>query len=227
MSPALLLSDRVNRYMINESVMILLFDNKYFMKNKIYTFLALLCAVIISATCTTHATVTPSTTAPISPNRSSTPTRIITLLPIDTATPAASSTLVTETAQPSSTPVPQRTPGEPVTKLEAGHAVILSQIQMVDLLRGWGMSQNGHILRTSGGGVNWLDVSPPEKGYKLGAVFNQATAWAIPTGGYKITEKPNGASVINGYDYEVAWRTDDGGKTWNSSNLISLALSLS
>ena len=98
----------------------------------------------------------------------------------------------------------------------AGEHVLLGELHMLDQQHGWAVTYSEvvdwHILRTSNGGENWIDVSPPvqaveEEGSYLwarAAFLDAGRAWVIYTSTYR------GAPGL-------VWRTADGGQTWDRS----------
>ncbi|MEE9216696.1 MAG: hypothetical protein V3U32_04600, partial [Anaerolineales bacterium] len=138
--------------------------------------------------------------------------------PVPTATdqPTIEASVVPETS--ATPPEPTATervalPARPVLEpqLEAGQPVVIDQIQMDSTKEGWAIGSHPdadlapsiHVLRTSDGGRNWLEVTPPEDSTLMtvigGMHSSGSNAWVIYLGTDRV------------------WRTTDGGVTWIAS----------
>ena len=94
-----------------------------------------------------------------------------------------------------------------IPHLDAGTAIEITKITMVDSQQGWAIAQandsSDHILRTNDGGESWWDVTPPETAptgdshlQAAGFFLNSDHAW------------------VSFSSYEIVWRTSDAGITW-------------
>ncbi|MDR3576764.1 MAG: hypothetical protein P4L50_23110 [Anaerolineaceae bacterium] len=136
-----------------------------------------------------------------------------------TATVRASVTSPLPTGTPTLTPTATSTPNP-----NAGKAVMIKTIKMVDTQNGWAVGQIGSssdsILFTRDGAASWKNVSPPQASGPVvstnsaAAAFflNASQAWVI----FHDQDPQSGVSP------EVVWRTSDGGHTWNISQDIAL-----
>ena len=141
-------------------------------------------------------------------------------------------------AQAQSTPVPLTLTGD--------HAAKFQQIHMVDAANGWAVvgiphpnpdahpgqvyaGSYAHLLRTQDGGQTWVDVSPPtpygdapvmhylpcdcfDNGLLKFAFLDAQHAWIVNDQfGIPGNQIYNGISV---------WATDDGGASWQLSNVL-------
>ncbi|HJS17693.1 MAG TPA: hypothetical protein VJ785_03020 [Anaerolineales bacterium] len=99
------------------------------------------------------------------------------------------------------TPSPARIDAEPL------EAPALIELNMLNELDGWGVSET-EIVRTNDGGITWYDVTPPdmdETGYSVDTYFLDTDhAWV---------QKPDFEHFPNS---GLIYRTDDGGLTWTS-----------
>jgi WD40 repeat protein len=136
--------------------------------------------------------------------------------PIHSATQSATRT-ATSTATYTTTPEP-----EPeqilITLYPAGQPVSLDSLYMIDARHGWAIGgeaeQPQHVLRTSDGGLTWVDVTPPENvpidlyehDVATSVFLDAETAWVIYS------------TYLNGaIDVSTLWRTQDGGHSWEPS----------
>jgi len=111
--------------------------------------------------------------------------------------------------------------GNSISHLAPGSSVTITQIHMLTLTDGWGAGygmddKTEHILRTYDGGKTWTDVTPPEvfdpdnSKSALTYFMDSGHAWAFYYG--PLTDS-------TAIDYETAWCTIDGGKSWQSAPL--------
>ena len=84
---------------------------------------------------------------------------------------------------------------------------------MLDEYNGWGLETTGHLLRTVDGGSSWKDVTPPEVGFF--ATGDTMHAWDF-VGTWGACEVCPGGWAMG----LVAWRTVDGGQTWQRGSLF-------
>lgn len=133
-------------------------------------------------------------------------------------------------AQPSLTPTPSLVPSTPtatvnpgaISHLASGSAVDVTFVQMLDGKNGWGVGGvkksniSNHVLRTTDGGITWLDVTPPEqadatdsasKASAVGFFPDINTAWVTIHGSWP-------AAVPAA---PIVWKTMDGGLHWIAS----------
>ena len=175
---------------------------------KVFSFLCIF--VLFAAGCVQQITPTVVPSTPIPPGDAITATA-----PIPSVSATAPAASATQTALPTPTPV----------STQAGQALTLAKIQMLDAQVGWGVGNIPtnpfqRILRTGDGGARWQDVTPPQPVADAAssetaalAAFQDAThAWAayfmpLPAP----TRKPL-----------VVWSTADGGKTWQTSKPLEL-----
>jgi photosystem II stability/assembly factor-like uncharacterized protein len=146
------------------------------------------------------------------PTRASAPQRL---------RPSSSENITPEPTLPVDTPTPGITPtlGPQVVKIESIH--------MLGASNGWAIGQvppslNDHILRTSDGGQTWKEFSPvkstgdqldlPEQG-ATAFFLNDNSAWVTLYNRQTATESTP----------VIVWRTNDGGKTWQSSKPLNTA----
>jgi photosystem II stability/assembly factor-like uncharacterized protein len=101
--------------------------------------------------------------------------------------------------------------------------ITLTALRMIDESAGWGLNENGHILRTRDAGATWQNVSPSTDFFLEDGFFalDADTAWAT-------FKSWCGAYVgdCGGSDQYVktatVWRTTDGGQTWQASQPFTL-----
>ena len=116
---------------------------------------------------------------------------------------------------PTVTPWPTPTP---LPTLAAGQAITFTSLHMVDATTGWAIKDTGHIVRTTGSGENWSNVTPPQGSYTEGGFFalDAAIAWATPRrGGCGPADCPSGE--IPPPTSTTVWHTTDAGQTWQAS----------
>ena len=118
-----------------------------------------------------------------------------------------------------------------IPTLKAGSPAKLDTIKMVDTQNGWGIQLSsfdilrpglrtdpfltrpeGYILRTTDGGKNWQNVTPPTGAYSPQGFFalDANRAWAS-----------DNAFCCNKVTATHLWRTTDGGQTWQESQPFS------
>jgi photosystem II stability/assembly factor-like uncharacterized protein len=136
-------------------------------------------------------------------------------VPTQTETPAA-----TSTTTPSATATVSAVPTQrvPIPHLTAGQAIKITYIHMLDVSNGWGIGGlNGasdHVLHTTDGGQTWEDLTPPElalvSGGKsaIGFFLDASKAWVVYASNDDIP-----------LDQAYVWYTQDGGSTWQASEL--------
>ncbi len=108
------------------------------------------------------------------------------------------------------------------TQILVSTAVILREVSMVDGATGWAVGQlpgsvDNLILRTTDGGSNWKNVTPPQILYDYGGTETEVAycfrdadyAWVLYRAGGAI-------DVVNGIKL---WYTRDGGTKWESANI--------
>ncbi len=140
-----------------------------------------------------------------------------TLVPTASEPPTAESSPIpeesTEPPEPTAT-VRVALPSQPVLepRLEAGQPVVIDKIWMDSAADGWAIGSHAdavpapsiHVLRTHDGGLNWLEVTPPEDSTLMsdigGMHSSGSNAWVIYLGTDRV------------------WRTTDGGATWTASD---------
>ncbi|HEX9013713.1 MAG TPA: hypothetical protein VF813_09365 [Anaerolineaceae bacterium] len=140
------------------------------------------------------------------------------------ATVGSSATAPAEmTASPTSQPAetsPTSLSSQLAPAPQAGPAVRLAEIHMLDAARGWALGNRGlglvdSVLATADGGLTWQAVTPPgvaagATGAQAAAAFlDQAHAW-VSYADQRSSPELTQAQV---------WSTADGGKTWTSGSL--------
>jgi photosystem II stability/assembly factor-like uncharacterized protein len=112
-----------------------------------------------------------------------------------------------------------------VAHLEAGTAVDILRVEMIDPQNGWGIGgprdtgTSGHVFQTRDGGSSWIDVTPPE------AADSAAELSSMAAVGYFVDMQTGWityhASIPSGVpSHPVVWRTSDGGSTWQASSQL-------
>lgn len=152
--------------------------------------------------------------------RSATPVRV-------TGLKAATFVSMTATAAPTHTPAPTPTSVPPtlipwptptaIPTLQAGQALTMIWLHMLDGNLGWGIDATGHILHTADGGFTWRLASPPEGTYDEHGFFaadsNNAWAASLP-----ILPDSKGCDwAASCHIGATIWHTTDGGITWQPS----------
>lgn len=158
---------------------------------------------IPAPTVTMPAAATSSPTVTVAP--SETPASTVVASPIPTS--------ATDAATLTPLPIPVQ-PDAPIT---------LTTLHMIDESTGWSLDDGGHVLRTSDGAATWRNISPSTDFFAADGFFalDANTAWAT-------FKSWCGAFVSDcmGSDQYVktatVWRTNDGGKTWQASELLTL-----
>ena len=89
----------------------------------------------------------------------------------------------------------------------------LSSIQMFDTQAGWAVTEKGHIIRTTDGGVHWQNVTPnypPTSGQRkvVADFFTVSIAWVAVS-----------QTAADGTTTVVVFRTTDGGQTWQDTTI--------
>jgi serine/threonine protein kinase/photosystem II stability/assembly factor-like uncharacterized protein len=121
--------------------------------------------------------------------------------------------IFTSSPTPSSSQTPTTAPSETPTPHNR-QPVQLTGFDMIDSQTGWAewtapFAPSTNLYRTQDGAQTWQDVTPPS-GYPIGSRFfalDGQHAWVVPWGLYA-----EGGGVV--------WRTDDGGSSWQSSELV-------
>ena len=133
--------------------------------------------------------------------------------PIITASAEPVQPSATPTLQPTSTPFP-------IEHLQPGDPVRLRYIQMFDANSGWaiGGSATGqdHILITSNGGLQWNDISPPER------VDLSLGEQKIASGFFLNSQQ----GWVHYLDSNTIWRTVDQGRGWEPSLALETEINL-
>jgi len=110
--------------------------------------------------------------------------------------------------EPTPSPYPD-TPAPPVIAAPQIASPALIQIQFLNELDGWGLTET-YIVRTNDGGITWYDVTPPdldEAGSTLETfILDQDQAWI---------QKPDFNNFPNN---GLLYHTTDGGLNWNISS---------
>jgi photosystem II stability/assembly factor-like uncharacterized protein len=83
---------------------------------------------------------------------------------------------------------------------------------MVNANIGWGIDNNGHIVRTRDGGLDWQDVTPSQDAYNANGFFalDANTAWAT-----SVCDE----NCMSDIQSVTIWHTTDGGGTWANPSL--------
>jgi photosystem II stability/assembly factor-like uncharacterized protein len=134
-------------------------------------------------------------------------------------TPEASPTF----PPPSETPTQAPTALPSPTTISVSQPVTITAIQMSNPSDGWGIGQidgsYDRVLKTGDGGTTWREVTPAgavptgtELKTALGSFQNADRAWVIYS-------SPPGTTL----GAEMIWRTQDGGKTWQSSQPLDMS----
>src|SRR6266513_4967339 len=102
----------------------------------------------------------------------------------------------------------QGTPGNTLhpSKLAGGSGTLIS-LHMIDLTTGWALGEHA-VLRTSDGGLQWKNVTPPHTlltRESMAAFLTASLAWVA-------TPQTNGTTA-------QLLRTSDGGQTWQQSTV--------
>jgi photosystem II stability/assembly factor-like uncharacterized protein len=165
----------------------------------------------------------------VGPSSTPEPTRTKKIKPDLTGTPTPTPDYIPPTPTKESYSFATHTPvtfGE-LPPLIRGDEVQITHIEMVDSSKGWGIgsqdNEHYYILYTRDGGSSWEDRTPPVqisiRKYSRNdeIFFNQAgknTAWVL------IPDTKD--FVVN--DNYLVWRTDDGGRTWTTSEPLVFPL---
>ncbi len=93
----------------------------------------------------------------------------------------------------------------------------LSSIQMFDTQAGWAVTEKGHIIRTTDGGVHWKNVTPkfPSTSGQQKVVadfFTFSIAWVAVS-----------QIATDGTTTVVVFRTTDGGQTWQNTTIQQIS----
>ncbi len=119
---------------------------------------------------------------------------------------------------PTQTPYPSDTPR---LNLGQGAAVTLIDLHMITRAAGWGLADQGRILRTADGGRTWKDVTPSTDYFYDGGFFARDAneAWATPS--YCLLGR---STCPEGFDSTQIWHTLDGGTTWLPSQPLCVKI---
>lgn len=150
--------------------------------------------------------------------------------PTLTSPPPSATATVPSTTTPVETPSPTPTslPSGVTTlpPLEAGQAVTITFIDMIDSNVGWAIGGDvdpgDHLLHTQDGGSTWQDVTPPEptpegeqsRKAALGTFLNAETGW--------VTYYQSDSRAPQ--EPPVMWITHDSGGSWESSQPFGAGL---
>ncbi len=126
-----------------------------------------------------------------------------------------------------STPLPTAKPQSgPLPHLEAGTALAISYIDMIDVEKGWSIGGAAdtqlreHVFRTVDGGSAWMDVTPPED------VAAQPDVSRIAVGAFWDADNALvtffSTNLLPPLSAPVVWKTTDGGDTWTQSAPLDL-----
>ncbi|MCP4139797.1 MAG: hypothetical protein GY755_05820 [Chloroflexi bacterium] len=128
-------------------------------------------------------------------------------IPVDADVEEPPPTTVIPSATATEQPLPEATPTAIFT-FEIANSPLLTQIEMLDPLNGWGQAE-GMILRTEDGGESWLDITPED-------IFNDP-AYAKSL----FVDEKNGWVLVEDYDnfnVGLLYSTVDGGANWTWRN---------
>ena len=128
-------------------------------------------------------------------------------IPVDPDVEEPPPTIIIPSTTATEQPVPAATPTAEFT-FEIADSPMLTQIEMLDPLNGWGQAE-GMVLRTEDGGQTWFDVTPSD-------IFNNpAYAKSI------FPDAQNGWVLVEDYDnfnVGVLYQTIDSGRNWTWRN---------
>lgn len=184
--------------------------------------IALFITALLAASCQTSPSIPDQNPTSTKPEITDTIQPEVT--PTLTSTPEVSPTTPPPSpTAPPPTEIPPATPqGNPLPALKTGNKITLTQVEMVDNNRGWGIgTQNegdDHILYTRDGGKTWQDISPPvnkpegvQKLQAWGYFDDHDTAWVTFAGN---EPPPVGPKVV--------WKTTNAGEEWQASSPLPL-----
>lgn len=95
--------------------------------------------------------------------------------------------------------------------------VTISSLHMLDMQTGWALTDKGQLVRTTDGGLQWKNVSPPSPFTPnttsvVWNVLDAAHAWIATPGGAP-------ASTGSGALTTRIFRTSDGGQSWQNTTV--------
>jgi len=155
-------------------------------------------------------------------------------LSLPTITPKGTASFIQNSSTPRGSPfgttpaVPSPTselaqppPGASIAHFEAGRAVIIESIRMVDATTGWAIASGGgagdHVVYTGDGGETWRDATPPEPESPPGEPRKMASAYFLED----LAWVAYYTGAFTGQTGTVIWRTRDRGNSWRPSALAA------
>jgi photosystem II stability/assembly factor-like uncharacterized protein len=171
----------------------------------------------------TQVVSTPAPSLPAPTNTATSEPTFTSPPPTATATIAPTATPV-ETLSPTLTSLPSGVTTLP--PLQAGQAVTVTLIDMVDSSVGWAIGgevdPGDHVLRTQDGGSTWQDITPPEPAPENGQPRKAAlgTFLSAETGWVTYYQSDSRAPQ----EPPVVWITHDSGSSWESSQPFGAGL---
>ena len=199
-----------------------------------YSFIFIL-LISLAACSSPEVTPKPITRKTLPPTWTYAPTSIPTLTPIPFTETPKETTIPTEIEVPTDT-IPPTTTIIPTTDISPINtldpSVIfpeISEIQMMSKTSGWAVASNGvsvQILRTSDGGISWLDVTPSIESWSASIEPNEFCDPQLGDG-YFIDEQRAWMSTLcideerplYAFTSEAMLFTTDGGSSWQMSML--------
>ena len=121
-----------------------------------------------------------------------------------------------EVSQPNPTPAlqPLTVTGK-IAHFQPGQSYELDTVKMIDANHGWAMTQtaaeDGHVLYTQNGGLNWLDVTPPETASSNQDMLKRPTGYFQDAENAWITYYPLNQPSSSP---TLIWHTQNGGSSW-------------
>lgn len=109
--------------------------------------------------------------------------------------------------------------GPPIERMPGGKFVYISQIQMLNVTLGWGVSRveggDDHVMRTFDSGQSWVDRTPPEAASAKGKIKHAHLYFSSMEKGFVIyfPEEPGNQPMI-------IWSTQGSGETWTASEAL-------
>lgn len=109
-------------------------------------------------------------------------------------------------------------PAAAIPHLSAGKDVLITNIDMQTETTGWALGgerdPGDHVLRTTDGGVTWMDVTPLEPAPTGGDPTKTVTAFFMDADSAWVTYSFEFYKIP---DFPLIWYTHDGGVTWQHS----------